>query len=355
MDMSKQTDILDLKKVWELLWQKRKQYLYTMGVVFLLASALIVCVPRYYSATVSMAPEMGAATTGGTLGSIASSLGFDLGEMQTSDAISPLLYPEVISSNDFVATLLDIQTTTIDGQCRSSYFDHISIHYQVPFWTKLKGKVLGSIKKIFDDKKEPKKKGAIDPFHLTEREAGIFGRIKESILCTVNKKTGVITISVRDQDPLVAAMMADSVQARLQDHITKYRTSKARIDVEHYEELVKQSKEDYDKAVSQYSEYCDKHTNIIMQTYISDRDKLENEMQSRLSTYSAMTNQLEAAKAKLQERTPAFTILQSPTVPVKPAGPKRMIFVLGMMILATLAFAIWTSRKELLKAFDQQA
>lgn len=353
--MSKQTDILDLKRVTELLWQRKKQYLYTMGIVFLSASALILCVPRYYTATVNMAPEMGTAGAEGTLGSIASSLGFDLGEMQTSDAISPLLYPEVISSNDFVATLLDIQTTTIDGQCRESYLDHISLHYRLPFWTMAKEKTLGNIKRLFSTKKEPKKKTAINPFHLTEREAGIFGRIKECILCTVNKKTGVITISVRDQDPLVAAMMADSVQARLQEHITKYRTSKARIDVEHYEKLAKQSKEDYDKAVNQYSEYCDKHTNIIMQTYISDRDKLENEMQARLSTYSAMTTQLEAAKAKLQERTPAFTILQSPTVPIKPAGPKRMIFVLGMMILASLAFTIWASRKELLKVFDQQA
>lgn len=353
--MSKQTDILDLKRVWHLLWCRKKQYLYTMGTVFVLSSALILCVPRYYTATVSMAPEMGAASTGGTLGSIASSLGFDLGEMQTSDAISPLLYPEVISSNDFVATLLDIPTTTIDGQCSETYFEHISVHYKQPFWTVAKGKATNAIKRLFASDEKPKKKGGIDPFHLTEREAGLFGRIKESVLCTVNKKTGVITISVRDQDPLVAAMMADSVQAHLQEHITKYRTSKARIDVEHYEELVKQSREDYDKAVNQYSEYCDKHTNIIMQTYISDRDKLENEMQSRLSTYSAMNNQLEAAKAKLQERTPAFTILQSPTVPVKPAGPKRMIFVLGMMILASLAFALWASRAELIKVFDQQA
>lgn len=40
-----------------------------------------------------------------------------------------------------------------------------------------------------------------------------------------------------DQDPLISATMADSVSMHLQQFITKYRTNKARIDVEHYQKL----------------------------------------------------------------------------------------------------------------------
>ena len=46
-----------------------------------------------------------------------------------------------------------------------------------------------------------------------------------------------------------------------------------------------------------------------------------------------MITQAQTAKAKIQENTPAFTILQNAFVPVKPTGPKRMIFVLGMVFL----------------------
>ena len=40
--------------------------------------------------------------------------------------------------------------------------------------------------------------------------------------------------------------------------------------------------------------------------------------------------------ASAQEKTPAFTTLKSAIVPVKPAGPKRMLFVAGMLILASV-------------------
>ena len=56
-------------------------------------------------------------------------------------------------------------------------------------------------------------------------------------------------------------------------------------------------------------------------------------MQIKLNTYNAMIAQVQNAKAKVQEKTPAFTILQNAFVPVKPTGPKRMLFVLGMVFL----------------------
>lgn len=70
-------------------------------------------------------------------------------------------------------------------------------------------------------------------------------------------------------------------------------------------------------------------------------------MQLKFNTYSAMRTQLEAMKAKLQEKTPAFTTLQSASVPIKPAGPKRVIFVFGMCFIAMIITAFWLVRKSL--------
>jgi uncharacterized protein involved in exopolysaccharide biosynthesis len=55
---------------------------------------------------------------------------------------------------------------------------------------------------------------------------------------------------------------------------------------------------------------------------------------------------LEAAKAKVQDRTPAFTIIEGAAVPVKPAGPKRMIFVIGMMFLTFIGTAFYITKKD---------
>ena len=72
---------------------------------------------------------------------------------------------------------------------------------------------------------------------------------------------------------------------------------------------------------------------------------LENDMEMQLSKYQTISGQLENAKAKVQEQTPAFTVIKSPTVPIKPAGPKRMIFVAAMLIMATLGTTMWYLRR----------
>ena len=82
------------------------------------------------------------------------------------------------------------------------------------------------------------------------------------------------------------------------------------------------------------------------------RDELENDMQLKFQTYTAMSTQLQAARAKVQERTPAFTTLRSAIVPVKPAGPKRMIFVAAMLFLTFMGTAIYILRDIILPKTD---
>ena len=53
-----------------------------------------------------------------------------------------------------------------------------------------------------------------------------------------------------------------------------------------------------------------------------------------------------AAEAKVQEETPAFTTLQSATVPVLKAGPKRAQMCLIFVFLAFLGTTVWILHKE---------
>jgi capsule polysaccharide export protein KpsE/RkpR len=160
----------------------------------------------------------------------------------------------------------------------------------------------------------------------------------------IDKKTGVITISVTAQDPLICKTIADSLTLHLQSFITDYRTNKARIDVEHYKKLVSASKNEYVRTRQQYGAYADSHTDVVLESYRAKLNDIENDMQLKFQAYSTFNTQLQAAMAKLQERTPAFTVVKGASVPTKPSGPKRMIFVAGMMLLVALltAFYIYT-------------
>ena len=338
---------IDYKKVLKAILSHKKTIIISTVVTGIVAAFYIVQIPRTYTSEVMLAPETDNAGAGGTLSSLASSFGFDLGAMQSADAIYPMLYPDLFESNDFVVDLFSINVKTIDGSLSTDYYDYLANHQDYPFWAPAVNWVKRLLKpatknqKIVAEGEEYK----IDPFRLTEREDMIVEGVKQCIKCSVDKKTDVITISVVDQDPLICATMADSVCGRLQHFITQYRTSKSRADHEYYSKLLDEAKAEYDEAILLYSEFCDSHRNSILQTDISYRDKLENDMQSKFDTYSILSKQLQAANAKIQETTPAFTVLQNASVPIKPTGPKRMIFVIAMMFLAFVISSVCVLRK----------
>ena len=198
-----------------------------------------------------------------------------------------------------------------------------------------------------EDKKEEKGKGSskgVDLFNMTKEQSDVFNAIMSSVGCGVEMKTGLITITVTEQDPLICATIADSVRAKLQDFITEYRTNKARNDVEYYKKLTLEAKHAYEKARKGYGSYADQNTDVVMQSYRLKENDLENDMQLKFNTYSAMRNQLQLAEAKLQERTPAFTVIQRATVPQTPAGPKRMLNILIFMIFTAVITGLYVCR-----------
>ena len=141
---------------------------------------------------------------------------------------------------------------------------------------------------------------------------------------SVDKKTFVITIDVTDQDPLVAATVADSVRVRLQEALTAYRTAKSRHDLAYVQKIQKEAKRDYDRACMLYADFMDSNRDIVLESVRQQRLKLENDMQLRYNNYNALSAQLLAAQAKVQQDTPAFTTLERATVPGGKTGPNRV-------------------------------
>ena len=56
-------------------------------------------------------------------------------------------------------------------------------------------------------------------------------------------------------------------------------------------------------------------------------------MQLKYNIYQQVVEQLQLAKAKVQERTPAFTIIEDATVPVKHSSRPKVVTLIIWMIL----------------------
>ena len=284
----------------------------------------------------------GSKASAGSLASLASSFGVNLGSSGAgTEALFPTLYPDLMNSVDFKTSLFHVKVTREEDNKTFTYYDYLMNEQKSPWWS-------AAMKGIFSlfGSKEEEKEQKVNPFRLTRKQANIVKAINKNIVCDVDKKTMVITINVTDQNPVICAMMADTVKTRLQKFITEYRTSKARVDLEYNKKIAAETKARYEKARQKYTEFADANQDIILQTVRQKQTDLENEMQLQYNAYTQVAAQLMAAEAKVQQETPAFTTLQSATVPVLKAGPKRAQMCLIFVFLAFLGTTGWILYKE---------
>lgn len=342
--------IIDFLRLWAAIKRRKKTYFKVIPTVILTVWILSLGLPDYYKCRVQLVPEDSYTMGGGALAMLASSFGVNLGGgTQGSDAITVLLYPDVLNSVDFKTTLFNIKIQRPTDKVPMTYYDYLKNEQKDAWWLSAREKLLGIIfgKEEEEDKKE---NTAINPFELTPEQAGISGMINSKIVCeigaSVAKQASLITVEVTDQDPHVAALLADSVKAHLQEYITDYKTKKARHDLEFTEKLYKDSKKNYERARQLYADYMDANHDLVLESVRQKQTDLENEMQLLYNNYNAISTQLLAAKVRVQEVTPAFTTLQPATVPLWPEGPKRSRMVVVFTIAALFFTTLWVLFKE---------
>ncbi|MBP3229505.1 MAG: chain-length determining protein [Prevotella sp.] len=341
MNENNNSNIIDLREIIKRLWDNKMVFIKVLPIVFVLSCVYIVSIPRTYSTDAKLAPEMGNAINGGTLGSIASAFGFDFGDMQTTDAITPLLYPDLMEDNAFATKLFAIKVENNKGDIKSTYYEYLKKYQKYPWWKSS----ISWIRRLFE-KNQPVANKEFNPYALTKKDNDIVNKIRKNVKLSVDKKSGVITLNTQDQDPRICKTLADSIMGILQEFITEYRTNKARADLAYYKRITAEAKHEYEKARQRYGSYSDANTDVILESVRAKRNDLENDMQLKYNTYTTLNNQLQAAKAKVQERTPVFTMLKGATIPIRPSAPKRMLFVLEMLVLSFLLTALFVYYKE---------
>lgn len=349
---------LEVGKIVNDLLKHKFLYLKVIIIASVIAVIYSLGIPNYYECVVKLSPEMSGNSGKNGLLSLASSFGVNLGTNTGglgTEALFPTLYPELMNSVDFKTSLFSVPIT-IEGDMSEgipnrtmTYYDYMENEQKVPWWMSVIGipKVFfGWIKSLFTEKKDAEEVKKVDPFRLTMEQTSIVKAIDQNIVCEVDNKTMVITIKVTDQNPVICATMADTVKTRLQKFITDYRTSKARVDLIHCQKIYKETKARYNKARQKYAEFADANQNIILQSVRQRQVDLENEMQLQYNAYMQIAAQLLAAEAKVQEATPAFTTLQSATVPVIKAGPSRPRICVMILFLAIIITTVWALYKE---------
>lgn len=325
---------------------KQWRYLARFAAVGAVVGVIVaLCTPKSFTASVTLAPEMNSGGIGlsGNLADMASSFGIDIGGKSSVDAIYPELYPDIFATTDFLLSLYDVPVRLKEDDTVRKYIDHFNKDLKIPFWNYPK---IWIAQMLTPKEGNNGKNGARDPFRLSKEDDQIIEGMRNSIICTVDKKTSVININVIDQDPLVAAIMADTLQRRLQLYITEYRTKKARNDYDFYKKLSQQLRHDYERSREIYTSYADANQGVQLQSLQVKIEELENNMQLKYDNYKNSLELMRQAHAKIQERTPAFVILERPLMPHKASSAPRALIVLLWIFLFVVVGAAKVMYKE---------
>ena len=337
---------IDLMEYARKLWESRKTLLIASGIAAVLGVVIALTTPRQYTVTVTLAPESGK-SGGGSLSGIASMLGmggFSMGS--DADALNVMLYPNIVSSTPFILDLMDTPVKTIDEKqpdtTLTGYLTEYTRKSLMGTVISLPFKAIGGVISLFKaEEPEVTGPGTIDPFQLTKDQAKIAEGIKKLIVANVDKKTGITTVSVTMQDPMVAAMLTDTVLLKLKQHITKYRVSKAEDDCKYWENLNNQRRDEYYAKQKEYAEYVDANKNVVLQSVQIEQERLQNDMQLAYQVYSNVATQLQMARAKVQEAKPVFVIVEPASVPLQASGTSRAMTVIGTIFLIVAGTAVW--------------
>lgn len=323
---SREIDIADLL---QRLFKEWKTLLICALVFAVLGVVVALCRTKEYTTEVVLAPETSTNDFTKSLGAVGDILG-GLATSSSSDAISPELYPNVFTSTTFLIDLFDTPVMS-----DTTYYEYLTYVNKPSFLSYPKTLLTRLIKG-----KEENRSG-LNPFHLTKKQAAVCKIMRRNIQCVVDQRTGIITIVVKDINNVVAAIMADTVTAHLQNYITDYRTKKSRDDLEFITKLYEQAKDDYTAAQNEYAKFYDANVNIFRSSQKVKLENLEKDLELKMTLYSNLAQQRQIALQRVQERVPVFSVIQPATVPLESSSMSNKMLVMLFASLGIIIGSIW--------------
>lgn len=332
-DEEYEVDLLDLALR---LWHSRRKLLKWTLIGAVAGLVIAFSIPKEYVTEAKLSPELTDSKKGsGGLSALASMAGISGGAGST-EAVYPQLYPDIVSSIPFLTGLFSVEVQTESGE-KLTVEKYLQDDIRAPWWSAilgLPGKVIG----LFSSEEETPEGHHLDNFQLTLEETRMVEALRARITAEVED---YVSVSVTMQDPLVSAILCDTVVSRLQQYVTNYRTDKAREDLLFAEKICAEAQQEYYDAQKKLADYIDRNHGLATQSARITRERMENETQLAFALYNQMAHRVQTCQTVVQQETPVYVVIEPPTVPIKAASPRKLLFLIGFAFLGFVACAVW--------------
>lgn len=308
--------------------QKEKIKIFIIVVIFTLGGVIISLTQKdEFISMGKLLPESQNGSTSTDFQGLAALAGINFSEPASGgDAIRPDLYPDVIQSTEYFMDLFKIKV---------KFNGKDNVDFERYYFERIINEANRKQKFEF--------KNIEGNIYLGKKSEDAVTELKKRIACSYDKKTGIILISAKMPDAIVAASVATYTMNYLKDYIINYRTEKQRRDLKFLSEKLMKAEGKYYNLQSKKANYMDKMPLSALRMLSSDlqRERIEKEYQNSSSFYNTLLQKYEEAKLKIQQETPILKVLDPPIIPNKPSEPIRSKIIFASFIVGLLVSLIF--------------
>jgi len=325
---------IDIMALVRSLWEDRKTIIICTAVFIVLGLVAALTMKRTYTVNTVMVPQLSSGKTS-SLSSLASLAGFDLGTSPSAD-LSPVTYPQIVSSTPFRLELLHTPLHYEKADTAVSMLDY-ALNYDKPgvmaavkkYTIGLPGVILGALRGEKEELSLPAEgvTGGPKPLLVNKDEEKFMTAIGNAVSLAVDKKEGLLTLSVTGSEPIQTAELALKAQQLLQAEITRFRTEKAEAELEYVQARYKEVKAEADHYQNLLASVTDRSQSMTTTRSRVEMERVRSKYTVANSIYLEMAKQLEQSKMQVKRDTPAFTIVQPVAVPTKPSNSRAKTLI----------------------------
>ena len=332
---------IDWLEMFRKICASRRLLLKVCGIGAVVGLIIALSIPKEYTASTLVAHEGTRSRSFSDIRELANiTPGMSASIATDRDALFPSLYSTIVRSTPFLLQLSNVEVRRQKDSTAMPLARYLKEHQKKPWWkavTSTPLRLIGWCISLFREKPEMNhigKKEESALLQLTREEAAIVRTIASRVKIEIDRKKRVISITATMQDPLVAAIVADTVQARLKAYMTEYRTNKSRKILQYNEKLCKEAQAEYRAAQDRYARFADANRNLAQLTSRAERARLRSEMELAQLAYNRSERQVQAAKARVRKVAPVYTVIQPVTVPLHPSKPNKLLILAGCILLS---------------------
>ncbi len=277
-----------------ILIKKSNFIIYTIFIVAAITLAVLIMIPNKYSSTASILPT-GAPDKFSDLKSLAG-----LGSMSSLNENPSALFPPILRSLHIAKALLS-----------NEYAFHVD----------------GNIKKI-----------TLQEYFEEDDFDKLVEELAKISSFSVDKKTEVIYLSVETEYPAMSQALVAKYLFELENYNLHKRRSKAKENELYLSKQLKVIKAELSIAEDNREKYQTDNSNWASSSnseIIKTLSRLEREVEIKSSIYLFLTQEHESVKFDAQKDVPIIQILDSPSLPTQKSSPKRGLFLVLIVVIAS--------------------